>query len=99
MASSADSIVETAKPVARAVEKPLRMTIGDVYRGGITNPVSISGRIEMGSLQTGDMLVAIPSNERATIKSIEVDNQPADWAVAGNNVQLHLSGIDIVHLK
>ena len=75
------------------------MTITDVYRGGITNPVSISGRIEIGNLQVGDLIIAIPSGESATIKAVEVDNEPADWAVAGNNVQLHLSGIEIVHLK
>lgn len=91
--------IETAKPVAKAIEKPLRMTITDVYRGGIINPVSISGRIEIGNLQVGDTIVAIPSGENATIKAIEVDNEVAEWAVAGNNVQLHLSGIDMIHLK
>lgn len=90
---------ETAKPVAKAIEKPLRMTITDVYRGGIINPVSISGRIEIGNLQVGDVIVAIPSGENATIKGIEVDNEVAEWAVAGNNVQLHLTGIDMIHLK
>jgi len=75
------------------------MTITDVYRGGITNPVSISGRIEIGNLQIGDTIVAIPSGETAFIKGLEVDNESAEWAVAGNNVQLHLSGIDMVHLK
>lgn len=63
------------------------------------NPVSISGRIEAGSLQQGDTIVAIPSGEKATIKAIEVDDESKEWAVAGHNVVLHLSNIDIVHLK
>ncbi|EWC46452.1 hypothetical protein DRE_04395 [Drechslerella stenobrocha 248] len=91
--------LETAKPVAKAVEKPLRMTITDVYRGGVTNPVTISGRIEIGNVQVGDIIVAAPGEERAQVKGIEVDNEATDWAVAGNNVQLHLTGIDMDHLK
>ncbi|KAF3933712.1 hypothetical protein ABW19_dt0203574 [Dactylella cylindrospora] len=91
--------LETAKPVAKAIEKPLRMTIADVYRGGVTNPVTISGRIEIGNVQIGDVIVAVPGDEKATVKGIEVDNQTAEWAVAGNNVQLHLAGIEIDYLK
>ncbi|KAF3932357.1 hypothetical protein ABW20_dc0108770 [Dactylellina cionopaga] len=91
--------LETAKPVIKAIEKPLRMTISDVYRGGVINPVTISGRIEVGNVQVGDTIVAVPGDERATIKAIEVDNQTADWAVAGNNVQLHLTGIEMDYLK
>lgn len=91
--------LERSKPVTRAIEKPLRLTISDVFRGGMQNPVSISGRIEAGSLQQGDTIVAIPSSEKGTIKSIEVDDESKEWAVAGHNVILHLSNIDIVHLK
>ncbi|RVD89605.1 uncharacterized protein DFL_000607 [Arthrobotrys flagrans] len=91
--------LETAKPVIKAVEKPLRMTIADVYRGGVINPVTISGRIEVGNVQIGDTIVAIPGDEKATVKGIEVDNQTADWAVAGNNVQLHLANIEMEYLK
>ncbi|EPS41099.1 hypothetical protein H072_4950 [Dactylellina haptotyla CBS 200.50] len=91
--------LETAKPVTKAIEKPLRMTIADVYRGGVINPVTIAGRIEIGNLQVGDTIVVIPGDEKATVKAIEVDNQAADWAVAGNNVQLHLAGIEMDYLK
>ncbi|KAK6537314.1 Hsp70 suppressor, GTPase facilitates ribosomal subunit dissociation [Orbilia ellipsospora] len=91
--------LETAKPVIKAIEKPLRMTIADVYRGGVINPVTISGRIEIGNVQVGDTIFAVPGEEKAVIKGIEVDNQTVEWAVAGNNVQLHLAGIDMEHLK
>ncbi|KAF3260054.1 Hsp70 suppressor, GTPase facilitates ribosomal subunit dissociation, variant 2 [Orbilia oligospora] len=91
--------LETAKPVIKAIEKPLRMTIADVYRGGVINPVTISGRIEVGNVQVGDTIVAIPGDEKAIVKGIEVDNQTAEWAVAGNNVQLHLANIEIEYLK
>ena len=65
------------------------------------NPLSISGRIEAGSLQTGDALLAQPAGEKCFIKALTIgaDNEPADWAVAGQNVTLHLSNIDPIHLK
>lgn len=91
--------LETAKPVAKAMEKPLRMTIGDVYRGGVTNPVTVSGRIEIGHLQVGDTIHIAPGGEQATIKGVEVDNSTVEWAVAGNNVQLHLAGIEMQYIR
>ncbi|KAL7269851.1 hypothetical protein RUND412_007465 [Rhizina undulata] len=91
--------LERSKPLTRAIEKPLRLTITDVFKGGIMNPVSVSGRIDAGCLQASEIVVAMPSGEIATIKAIEVDEEPADWAVAGMNVVLHLSGIDMIHLR
>ncbi|OJD30344.1 elongation factor tu gtp binding domain-containing protein [Diplodia corticola] len=94
--------LEASEPSKRAIDKPLRLTVGDVFRGGITNPLSISGRIDSGSLQVGDQLVVMPSAETAFIKGIEIDNntgEPADWAVAGQIVTLHLAEIDPQHLR
>ena len=91
--------LETAERHTYALDKPLRMTIGDVFRGGVQNPLSISGRIEAGSLQVGDQILTMPSGETATIRSLEVDEEPSDWAVAGQNVVLNLVNIDPVHLR
>ena len=91
--------LDTSEPVKHALEKPLRMTIGDVFRGGVQNPLSVSGRLEAGSLQTGDQVVIMPSAEKAVIRSLEVDDEPRDWAVAGQNAVLHLADIDQMHLK
>lgn len=91
--------LETSEPYSHAMDKPLRMTIADVFRGSVQNPLSISGRIEAGSLQVGDQLLTMPSSETATVRSLEVDEQPSDWAVAGHNVVLNLANIDPVHLR
>jgi len=93
------SLLESSEPFARALEKPLRLTIDDVFRGGVQNPLSISGRLDAGSIQVGDVVVAVPSSESASIKGIEVDSEPRDWAVAGQNVILHLADIDQKHLR
>lgn len=91
--------LDNSEPILRALDKPLRMTIGDIFRGGVQNPLSVSGRIEAGSLQAGDPLIAAPSSQKCFVKSLEIDNESVDWAVAGQNVTIHLTGIDPAHLK
>lgn len=91
--------LDSYEPAKRNLEQPLRLSVGDVFRGGITNPISISGRIDAGSLQVGDVVLALPANETATIKGIEVENESVDWAVAGQIPTLHLNDIDPVHLR
>ncbi|KUL91103.1 hypothetical protein ZTR_00977 [Talaromyces verruculosus] len=91
--------LETSEPFSYALDKPLRITIGDVFRGGVQNPLSISGRIDAGSLQVGDGILVMPSGEPALIRGLERDGEPGDWAVAGQNVTLHLANIDPAHLR
>ncbi|KAJ0426500.1 hypothetical protein BJY00DRAFT_307343 [Aspergillus carlsbadensis] len=91
--------LEATEAYSHALEKPLRMTIGDVFRGSIQHPLSISGRIDAGSLQIGDQIYTMPSGETATIRSLEVDGEPSEWAVAGQNVVLNLANIDPIHLR
>ncbi|KAI5787746.1 P-loop containing nucleoside triphosphate hydrolase protein [Pyronema domesticum] len=83
----------------RAVDKPLRLILTDVFRGSIQNPVSVSGRIDSGHLQAGDEILCIPSKQLATIKSLSINETPAQWAVAGHNVVLNLANIDPIHLR
>lgn len=90
------SVSDTDK---RALEKPLRLSIADIFRGSVTNPLSVSGRLDAGSVQVGDAVVAMPSGERGAVKAIEVDNEAADWAVAGQIAVLHLADIDPEHLR
>ena len=90
--------LENSEPSARALAKPLRLTISEVYRTQ-QSPVTVSGRLDAGSLQMGDALLVQPSGEKAYVKSILVDDAPADWAVAGQSVAIHLSNIDALHVR
>ena len=85
--------------MALAMDKPFRFTLGDIFRGGVINPLSVSGRVEAGNIQIGDQVLVMPSEERATIKGIDVGSQSTNWAVGGQIVVLHLSDIDAIHLK
>lgn len=91
--------LDASEPAKRALSLPLRLTISDVFRGGVIHPISISGRLDAGSLQIGDSVLAMPSGETATIKSVEIEGMPADWAVAGQIATLHLADIDPIHLR
>ncbi|KAK3394904.1 P-loop containing nucleoside triphosphate hydrolase protein [Podospora didyma] len=90
--------LENSEPSVRALAKPLRMTISEVFRTP-QSQVSVSGRLDAGSLQMGDALLIQPSGEKAYVKSLQVDEAPVDWAVAGQNAVLHLSNIDPIHVR
>ncbi|KIW22156.1 translation elongation factor Tu [Cladophialophora immunda] len=91
--------LDKAEPSTHALDKPLRMIINDVFRGGVQNPLSVSGRLDAGTIQVGEQVVIMPSGEKAQIRSLEVDDEPQEWAVAGQNVVLNLTDIDPIHLK
>jgi elongation factor 1 alpha-like protein len=91
--------LDTSQPRTHALERPLRMTIGDVFKDSIQNPLAISGRIEAGCLQVGDQIVVMPGEEKAFIRNIQVDDEPNDWAVAGQNVVLSITEIDEAQIK
>jgi elongation factor 1 alpha-like protein len=90
--------LENSEPTARALTKPFRLTISEVFRTQ-QSPVTVSGRIDAGSLQVGDAILVQPSGEKAYAKSIQLDQEPVDWAVAGQNVVIHLSNIDPIHVR
>lgn len=91
--------VESIDLPDRNMKKPLRLSVADVFKGDMRSPLSLSGRIESGTLQVGDVILALPSNQTATVKAIEVRDSPADWAVAGQIPTLHLTDIDPIHLR
>lgn len=84
---------------AESIKRPLRMQIIDVFRGSITNPLSISGRISSGNVQVGDTVTIQPSGETATIRAIEVSDNSRDYAVSGQICTLHLADIEEQHLR
>lgn len=89
--------LDRSEPLPRALDKPLRISVAEIHRT-TQSPLIVSGRVEAGSLQTGDAVIVEPSGEKAYIKLIEKDANIADWAVAGQQVSLHLSHIDPVHV-
>ena len=92
--------LENSEPItqARALEGPFRLPISEVFNSGVQQPLSIAGRISSGCVQVGDKVMVIPGNESAYIKSLEVNDEPVDWAAAGQNTTLHLTDIDLTQV-
>lgn len=93
------ALLEHTESVSWVIDKPLRMTVNDIFRSGSQNALSISGRLEAGNLQVGDQVMIMPSGEKAHIKALETDQETGDWAVAGQNVTIRLTDIDAAHIK
>ncbi|KAI6895472.1 elongation factor EF-1 alpha subunit [Hortaea werneckii] len=88
-----------APPPEALLKSAFRLQIADVFRGGITNPLSIAGRLRTGHCQVGDVLIVQPADETAAIRGIEVGAEPRDYAVAHEVVTLHITEIDPIHLR
>ncbi|KAI7537583.1 elongation factor EF-1 alpha subunit, partial [Hortaea werneckii] len=88
-----------APQTEEAIKPAFRLQIADVFRGGITNPLSIAGRLRTGHCQVGDVLIVQPAGETAAIRGIEVGAEPRDYAIAHEVVTLHITEIDPIHLR
>lgn len=91
--------LDASEPAKRLLSETLRFTISDTFRGSIQNPLSIAGRLDAGNVQVGERILVMPSGETAFVRAIEADNEPVDFAVAGQIATLHLTDIDPVHLR
>ncbi|KAK4684502.1 elongation factor 1 alpha-like protein, partial [Tremellales sp. Uapishka_1] len=85
----------------RPYEASLRIPVSNVFKGqtAIASGVAVSGRLCSGIVQVGDRVRAVPGDEVAMVRTIEVDDESAPYALAGQNVTLYLSGIDPIHLS
>ncbi|KAM0349036.1 hypothetical protein ACHAPU_003971 [Fusarium lateritium] len=91
--------LENSEPsTTRALEKPFRMSISEVFRSHL-GTTTIAGRVDSGSVQIGDAMLVQPSGEEAYVKSIMVDSDMQEWAVAGQSVSVALTNIDPIHIR
>ena len=90
--------LDNADPISRPLRKAFRMAISEIWKSPLGH-VTVSGRIDTGTTQIGDVLVVQPSGEEAYVKTIMVDADLRDWAVAGESVSIFLTGIDPAHLR
>lgn len=59
----------------------------------------MSGRVETGSLSTGDRVLVCPSRELATVKSLSIEETPKAVAFAGDQLTVTLSGIEMQNVS
>ncbi|OAQ96838.1 hypothetical protein LLEC1_03879 [Akanthomyces lecanii] len=94
-----DALERSEPTTVRALKKPFRMAISEIFRSQQQGTTTLAGRIDSGTIQIGDSLAVQPSGETAYIKSIMVDTDAQDWAVAGQNVSIALTDIDPIHIR
>jgi elongation factor 1 alpha-like protein len=94
-----EALEDSEPSSARALRKPFRMSISEVFRSQQQGTTTLAGRIDAGNVQIGDAMVVQPSGEPAYIKSIMVDSEAQEWAVAGHSVTIALTGIDPIHIR
>ncbi|XP_069462838.1 HBS1-like protein isoform X1 [Ambystoma mexicanum] len=90
--------IDSFKSPQRSVEKPFRLCASDVFKDQGAG-FCVTGKIEAGYVQTGDKLLAMPPNESCTVKGITLHDEPVDWAAAGDQVSLTLTGMDIIKIN
>ena len=83
--------INAFKPSERGTNRPFRLPISDVFKGQ-RGGLSVGGKLEGGAVKVGAPVRVMPSNEVATVRSIEVDGAPATLARAGDSADLTLAG-------
>ncbi len=90
--------LDSLKPPAKPVDKPLRIPIQNVYTipGVGTVPV---GRVETGVLKVGDKVVFMPPGVTGEVRSIEMHHQPIQQAEPGDNIGFNVRGVSKRDIK
>ncbi|KAJ3327606.1 HBS1-like protein [Blyttiomyces sp. JEL0837] len=95
--------LDTLQPPVRPIEKPFRLMVADFFKGGMGNggsaDLTVSGRIESGSVQIGDAVLMMPIGEIGSVRGIEVASEVVKWSVAGDNVTIAINGVDVQHVR
>lgn len=86
-------LTDSFKTPERAIDKPFRMSISDVYKG-TGSGFCLSGRIASGHLCVNDKILVCPSKEQGQVKQITIDEFPINTAFAGDQVSVTLAGFD-----
>lgn len=93
--------IDKFDPPTRLLDKPLRMRVTDFFKGGIgsSGGVSVAGNIEAGTIQVSEQVMIVPGNEVGYVKTMQVNEEPANWAAAGDSVLMTLVNLDIMNLS
>ncbi|KAJ1562838.1 HBS1-like protein [Cladochytrium tenue] len=105
--------LDTLEAPRRALDGSFRLCATDVFKGAASMggtggaSVSVSGRVDGGTVQLGDTVAVLPGSERGVVKgkllsqpaAIEFQDESVKWAVAGDLVTIGLAGVDIQNIS
>jgi len=84
--------LDTFELAPKPLDKPLRVPVQDVYSitGVGTVPV---GRVETGVLKENDVILFMPANKQAEVKSLEMHHTRIPKAEPGDNIGFNVRGV------
>jgi translation elongation factor EF-1alpha len=67
-----DTSIDKFEPPTRLLDKPFRLSVSDFFKGGVggMGGITVAGKIETGTIQIGDDVLAIPGGENGVVKGI-----------------------------
>ncbi|KAL3688674.1 hypothetical protein R1sor_014983 [Riccia sorocarpa] len=86
--------VDTFEQPLRNTRKPLRLIVAELVKSRTLGQAALSGKLESGAIRIGSKVLVMPTGETATVKAIEQDGRPINVALAGDSVDVGLTGVD-----
>ncbi len=90
--------LDTFELAPKPLDKPLRVPVQDVYTitGVGTVPV---GRVETGVLKENDVIMFMPANKQAEVKSLEMHHTRIPRAEPGDNIGFNVRGVSKTDIR
>jgi elongation factor 1-alpha len=90
--------LDTFELAPKPLDKPLRIPVQDVYSitGVGTVPV---GRVETGVLKENDVIMFMPANKQAEVKSLEMHHTRIPRAEPGDNIGFNVRGVSKTDIR
>jgi elongation factor 1-alpha len=90
--------LDTFELPPKPLDKPLRIPVQDVYSitGVGTVPV---GRVETGVLKENDVILFMPANKQAEVKSLEMHHTRIPRAEPGDNIGFNVRGVSKTDIR
>uniref|UniRef100_A0A8D8QKG1 HBS1-like protein n=2 Tax=Cacopsylla melanoneura TaxID=428564 RepID=A0A8D8QKG1_9HEMI len=92
-------VIDNFKTPSRPLNKPLRMSVSDIYKSAGSGGFCVAGRVETGVILAGEKVLVQPQNEIATVKAVYVDEVNVGTGYAGDNVSVTLLNYDQQNLS
>jgi len=86
--------IDNMRTPTRAMDKPFRLSVSDIFRAQSGSGFSVAGRVEAGVVMKDDRVLISPLNEICTVKSVLVEQMDSLTGFAGDHVVLTLVGPD-----
>jgi len=90
--------LDSIKPPKRAIDKPLRIPVQEVFKiGGIGTVVS--GRVESGMVFPGMTAYITPTGISAEVKSVQMHHTSVPKGLPGDNIGFNVRGVSVREIR